>query len=78
LVLVGFGAGLAPLERVRVVASIEEVIDDLERDAAEIGRLLEDNELGSTLEGRMTGVAVDAWAPTLVLCAKRPPARLVP
>jgi DNA-binding SARP family transcriptional activator len=76
LVLVGFGEGLARLERVRVVTSLDEVIEDLERDAAEIGRLLEEYELGSTLEGRMTGVATDAWSPTLVLCSKRPPARL--
>ena len=76
LVLVGFGEGLAHLERVRVVPSLDEVIDDLERDAAEIGQLLAASELGSTLEGRLRGVSVDSWAPTLVLCAEVPPAHL--
>lgn len=76
LVLVGFGEGLAPLERVRVVPSLAEVIDDLERDAAEIAQLLVESEMGSTLDGRLQGVSVDSWAPTLVLCAEVPPARL--
>jgi hypothetical protein len=76
LVLVGFGEGLAPLERVRVVPSLAEVIDDLERDAAEVGQLLVESELDSTVDGRIQGVSVDSWAPTLVLCAEVPPARL--
>ncbi|MBW3642912.1 MAG: LysM peptidoglycan-binding domain-containing protein [Actinobacteria bacterium] len=76
LVLVGFGEGLASLERVRVVSSLGEVIDDLERDATDVGQLLAESELGSTVEGRLLGVGVDAWAPTVVLCARVPPTRL--
>ena len=76
LVLVGFGEGLASLERVRVVSSLGEVIDDLERDATDVGQLLAESELGSTVEGRLRGVGVDSWAPTVVLCARVPPTRL--
>jgi DNA-binding winged helix-turn-helix (wHTH) protein len=76
LVLVGFGEGLASLERVRVVPSLGEVIDDLERDATDVGQLLAESELGSTVEGRLRGVGVDSWAPTVVLCARVPPTRL--
>lgn len=76
LVLVGFGAELAGLERVRVVDSVAEVIDELEAGAAEIASVLADAGCASTLEARVRGQAPDAWVPTIVLCHKRPPARM--
>ena len=74
LVLVGYG--MAGQERVQSVGSVAEVIDDLEREAAEIGALVTGAGCGSTFEARVRGEAADAWVPTVVLCAKPPPARL--
>lgn len=76
VVLVGFGEELAGLERVRVVGSVAEVIDELEATAAEIAAVLEDGGCASTIEARVRGEAFDAWVPTMVLCNGRPPARL--
>lgn len=73
LVLVGFG--MAGQERVQVVGSVAEVIEDLEREAAELGTLLTEAGCSSTLEARVRGEAADAWIPTVVVCAKPPPAR---
>jgi DNA-binding SARP family transcriptional activator len=69
VVLVGFPEAPLGLERVKVVGSLEEVLDDLEREAAETAELLADAELGSTFEARVAGLAEDVWIPTLVLCA---------
>lgn len=76
VVLVGFGEELAGLERVRVVGSIAEVIEELEATAAEIAAVLDDGGCASTIEARVRGEAFDAWVPTMVLCNGRPPARL--
>jgi DNA-binding SARP family transcriptional activator len=74
VVLVGFPEAPHGLERVQLVTSVEEVLDDLERLAEENAELLADAELGSTLEARVAGEAGDAWIPTLVLCAAAPDA----
>ncbi|HWI04448.1 MAG TPA: hypothetical protein VNT52_11610, partial [Acidimicrobiales bacterium] len=69
VVVVGFPEAPLGLERVRVVGSLDEVLDDLEREAAETAELLADAELESTFEARVAGLAEDVWIPTLVLCA---------
>jgi hypothetical protein len=74
LVLVGMD--MAGQERVRSVGSVAEVIEELEQQAAELGALVGEAGCATTLEARVRGVAADAWVPTVVVCAKAPPARL--
>jgi DNA-binding SARP family transcriptional activator len=73
LILVGFGAQLSTLERVRVVGEVEEVLAELERKAQAAADLVAELGCGSVLGGRVAGLVGDSWTPTLVLCAAAPP-----
>lgn len=70
VVCVGFGHELAPLDRVQVVDSLTGVLPALEHGGRETRRLLDEHGLGSTLEARVAGTALDTWAPTVVLCSQ--------
>jgi DNA-binding SARP family transcriptional activator len=76
IVLVGFGDHLASLEGVQIVESLAEVIDDLERQAEEIGGLVRAGGHPSIAAARVGASRLDAWTPTLVLCWKAPSAEL--
>jgi DNA-binding SARP family transcriptional activator len=74
LVLVGFGNQLAlgPLERVRHVAALEEVLPTLERRIQRARQLLETEGHASAAVARMTSPTPDSWTPTVLLCANPP------
>lgn len=73
--LVGFGEDLALLapERVRAVATLDEVLPELEARAEETRQALAAAGVDSVLTGRCRGIAGEAWMPHFVLVA-RPPA----
>jgi hypothetical protein len=72
--LVGFGEDLALLapERVRAVATLEEVLPELEARAEETRQALAAAGVDSVLTGRCRGVAGEAWMPHFVLVARQP------
>jgi DNA-binding SARP family transcriptional activator len=72
LVLVGFGAELGPLERVRHVATLEEFLPTLQRRLRHAHELLDAEGYASATMARMTSETPDSWTPTIVLCAKPP------
>jgi DNA-binding SARP family transcriptional activator len=65
LVLVGFGAQLRPVDRVRSVAAIGEVIEELRSTAELMGRL---TGRADPFPARVQQRAGDGWAPTIVCC----------
>lgn len=72
--LVGFGAELSVLapERLRSVASVADVLPELEAQAEEVGRALAASGVDSVLTGRLHGVSGDAWMPHYLLVAAPP------
>jgi Bacterial transcriptional activator domain len=74
--LVGFGEDLALLapERVRAVATLEEVLPELEARAEETRQALAAAGVDSVLTGRCRGIAGEAWMPHFVLVARQPAA----
>jgi DNA-binding SARP family transcriptional activator/LysM repeat protein len=75
LVLVGgFGAELAPLERVQQAPSLEAVLPRLQRRVAEATTTLEELGSSTALEGRILHTAGDSLVPTVVVCAEPPSA----
>jgi hypothetical protein len=75
--LVGFGEDLALLapERVRAVATLEEVLPELEARAEETRQALAAAGVDSVLTGRCRGVSGEAWMPHFVLVAHEPAPR---
>jgi DNA-binding SARP family transcriptional activator len=72
ILLVGFGSELDRLERVQQVQRLEDALSALERQAREAADLISQRGCGSVLGGRVTGVAADSWAPTVLLVADTP------
>jgi DNA-binding SARP family transcriptional activator/LysM repeat protein len=70
VLLVGFGAELGKLERVRRAERLDDVLPDLERQAHEAINLVDQLGCGSALGGRVAGA--DGLAPTVVLAAQTP------
>jgi DNA-binding SARP family transcriptional activator len=70
--MIGFGQELAGLERIRVAASLEEVLPRLEEQARAVSRALDETGRRSLLAGRVDGVASESWTPAVVLCAEPP------
>ena len=72
VILVGFGAELDWLERARRAGSVQEALPWLEHKASGVARALEESGVDSLLAGRVAGVTMDAWTPSVVLCAVAP------
>jgi nucleoid-associated protein YgaU len=64
--------GLDELDRVRTVASVGDVIKDLEASAATIATALGGADLPSTIAARTAPNASETWSPTIVLCSESP------
>jgi transcriptional activator len=75
--LVGFGEDLALLapERVRAVATLEEVLPELEARSEETRQALAAAGVDSVLTGRCRGISGEAWMPHFVLVARQPAPR---
>jgi Bacterial transcriptional activator domain len=75
--LVGFGEDLALLapERVRAVATLDEVLPELEARAEETRQALAAAGVDSVLTGRCRGISGEAWMPHFVLVARQPAPR---
>lgn len=74
VILVGFGEDLALLapERVRAVATLDEVLPELEARAEETRQALAAAGVDSVLTGRCRGVSGEAWMPHFLLVAQAP------
>lgn len=72
--LVGFGAELCVLapERLRSVASVADVLAELETRAEEVARALAAAGIDTVLTGRLHGLSGDAWMPHYLLVAAAP------
>ena len=77
ITLVGFGDELELLapERVRVAASLSQVLPELEARAEETARALAISGVDSVLTGRCRGVLGEAWMPHFLLVASQPEPR---
>jgi hypothetical protein len=60
---------LGTIDRVRVVASIDHVLAEIEATAAGLSDALVATSASTTLEARSGPTAADGWIPTIVLCA---------
>lgn len=74
LTLVGFGADLVPVapDRLRVVDTLDEVLPELEAEAAEMTDALAAAGIDSVLTGRARGRGGSSWAPHYLIMATPP------
>lgn len=71
VVAVGFDP--APVaHHVRCVATLAEVLDDLDQEASTTAALVDDSGCGTTFGARVSGANNDPWIPTVVVCASAP------
>jgi len=71
VVLVAFPPGLATRDNVRQVASLDEVIDQLQANAEVMAATARRHGCADLFAGRAQGLAGDGWPPSVVLCAHR-------
>lgn len=72
IVVVGLDDRLDFIERVHRVDSLEALVEDLERQGTDIGRLVAECDCASAFEARVRDPAGD-WTPTVVICATATP-----
>lgn len=72
LVLVGLSAGVAEVASVRVAATLAEALDEAEGWAAAVGESLAAVGCADTAQARGAAIAVDSWAPLMVVSAEHP------
>jgi DNA-binding SARP family transcriptional activator len=76
LILAGFGDELAPLDNVRRVQGLHEVLPAVQRRLDRVSELPEAREHGSSLAARLTATTTpDSLTPTIILSATQPDPR---
>jgi DNA-binding SARP family transcriptional activator len=68
--LLGYEDALAPIERVRHVGSIGEVMAELRSTAKVMTDVLGEQGCVDAFDGRVRGLAGDGWPPTIVVCGR--------